>query len=171
MINSHKVTCLYFLLIATCPLKTPHIPSSYNNEQTTKETKAIDNSYIYIHISCKCDTNRAGHFTLDAHASRPVACLCIRFLHCMESTQWCSMTRPCIFAWWRHQMETFSAWLALCAGKSPVPVNFPHKGQSSGALMFSLICAWINHWVNNRDAGDLRRHRGHYDVNVMQPMS
>ena len=53
----------------------PHIPSSYSNEQTTNETKAINNSYIYIHISCKCDTNRAGHFTLDAHASRPVACL------------------------------------------------------------------------------------------------
>ena len=68
---------LYFLLIATCPLKTPHIPSSYSNEQTTKETKAISNSYIYIYISCKCDTNRAGHFTLDAHASRPVACWCI----------------------------------------------------------------------------------------------
>ena len=33
--------------------------------------------------------------------------------------------------------------------------------------MFSLICAWINDWVNNREAGDLRRHRGHYDVNVM----
>ena len=33
--------------------------------------------------------------------------------------------------------------------------------------MFSLICAWINGWVNNREAGDLRRHRGHYDVNVM----
>ena len=26
-------------------------------------------------MSCKCDTNRAGHFTLDAHASRPVACI------------------------------------------------------------------------------------------------
>ena len=25
----------------------------------------------------------------------------------------------------------------------------------------------INDWVNNREAGDLRRHRGHYDVNVM----
>ena len=25
----------------------------------------------------------------------------------------------------------------------------------------------INGWVNNREAGDLRRHRGHYDVNVM----
>ena len=33
--------------------------------------------------------------------------------------------------------------------------------------MFSLICTWINKWVNNREAGDLRRHRGHYDVNVM----
>ena len=33
--------------------------------------------------------------------------------------------------------------------------------------MFSLICVWINDWVNNREAGDLRRHRGHYDVTVM----
>ena len=38
-------------LDATCPLKTPHIPSSYSNEQTTKETKAINNSHIYIYIS------------------------------------------------------------------------------------------------------------------------
>ena len=35
--------------------------------------------------------------------------------------------------------------------------------------MFSLICVWINGWVNNREAGDLRRHRGHYDVIVMVP--
>ena len=69
--------------------------------------------------------------------------------------------------WWRHQMETFSALLALCAGNSPVPVNSPHKGQWREALMFSLICARINDWVNNREAGDLRRHRGHYDVIVM----
>ena len=55
------------------PHNTPNIPSLYNNEQTTKQTKAINNSYIYIYISCKCDTNRAGHFTLDAYASRPVA--------------------------------------------------------------------------------------------------
>ena len=33
--------------------------------------------------------------------------------------------------------------------------------------MFALICVWINGWVNNREAGDLRRHRGHYDVIVM----
>ena len=47
------------------------------------------------------------------------------------------------------------------------PVNSPHKGQWRGALMFSLICVWIIDWVNNREAGDLRRHRGHYDVIVM----
>ena len=43
----------------------------------------------------------------------------------------------------------------------------PHKGQWRGALMFALFCAWINGWVNNREADDLRRHRAHYDVTVM----
>ena len=38
------------------------------------------------------------------------------------------------------------------------PMNSPHKGQWRGALMFSLICAWINGWVSSREAGDLRRH-------------
>ena len=47
------------------------------------------------------------------------------------------------------------------------PVNSPHKGQWRGALVFSLICARINSWVNNREAGDFRRHRSHYDVSVI----
>ena len=47
------------------------------------------------------------------------------------------------------------------------PVNSPHKDQWRGALMLSLICVWINDWVNNREAGDLRRYRIHYDVIVM----
>ena len=74
-------------------------------------------------------------------------------------------------SWWRHQMETFSALLALCAGNSPVPVNSPHKGQWRGALMFSLFYAWINDWVNNREAGDLRRQCGYHDVIVMFQVS
>ena len=68
---------------------------------------------------------------------------------------------------WRHQMETFSALLAICAGNSPVPVSSPHKGQWRGALMLSLICVWINGWVNNGEAGDMGRYRAHYDVTVM----
>ena len=46
-------------------------------------------------------------------------------------------------------------------------VNSPHRGQWHGASMFSLIRAWTRGWVNNRDTGDLRRHRAHYDVTVM----
>ena len=48
-----------------------------------------------------------------------------------------------------------------------IPVNSPHKGQWHRALMFSLICVWINGWVNNREAGDVRRYRAHYDVTIM----
>ena len=47
------------------------------------------------------------------------------------------------------------------------PVNSLHKGPWRGALMFSLICAWTNGWVNNRNASDLRRNRANYDITVM----
>ena len=47
------------------------------------------------------------------------------------------------------------------------PVNSPHKGQWRWALMFSLICARINGWVNNGEVGDSRRHRAHCNVIVM----
>ena len=69
-------------------------------------------------------------------------------------------------AWWRHKMETFSALLAICVGNSPVPVNSSQKGQWCGAFVFSLVCVWIISWVNNHEAGDLRRYRIHYDVTV-----
>ena len=48
-----------------------------------------------------------------------------------------------------------------------IPSDSPHKGQWRGALMFPLICAWTNGWPNSRYAGDLRRHRAHYDVTVL----
>ena len=60
-----------------------------------------------------------------------------------------------------------SALLALCEGNSSVTDEFPHKGQWRVALIFSLSFAWTNGWVNHRDAGDLKRHRAHYDVTVM----
>ena len=64
-------------------------------------------------------------------------------------------------------METFSALLAICAGNSPAPGEFPPIGQWRRALMFSFISAQINGWVNTGEAGDLRRHRAHYDAIVM----
>ena len=63
----------------------------------------------------------------------------------------------------------FSTFMNLLCECYRSPVNSPHKSQWRGALMFSLICTWMNGWVNNREAGDLRRHRTHYDVTVMCP--
>ena len=68
---------------------------------------------------------------------------------------------------WRHQMEIFSTLLAICVENSPDTGEFPAQRQVTRAAMFSLICAWMNGWVNNRDASDLRRHHVHYDVIVM----
>ena len=65
---------------------------------------------------------------------------------------------------WKH----FPRYWPFVPGIHRSPVNSPHKGQWRGALMFSLICTWINIGVNNREAVDLRRHRAHYDVIVMQ---
>ena len=67
---------------------------------------------------------------------------------------------------WKH----FPRYWPFVRGIHRSPVNSPHKGQWRGALMFSLICVWINGWVNNREAGDLRRYRAHYDVIVMTLM-
>ena len=39
--------------------------------------------------------------------------------------------------------------------------------MTSNGNMFALICVWTNGWANNQDAGDLRRHRAHYDVTAM----
>ena len=65
-------------------------------------------------------------------------------------------------------METFSALLVFCAGNSPVAGEFLAQRPVAWALMLSLICAWINSWINNRKAGDVKRHRAYYDVSVMK---
>ena len=63
---------------------------------------------------------------------------------------------------WKH----FPRYWPFLRGIHRSPVNSTHKGRWRGALMFSLTCASINGWVNNCEAGDLRRYRANYDVNV-----
>ena len=65
---------------------------------------------------------------------------------------------------WKH----FPRYWPFVRGIHWSAVISPHKGQWRGALMFSMNCAWINGWVNIREAGDLRRHRAHHDVIVMK---
>ena len=68
---------------------------------------------------------------------------------------------------WKH----FPRYWPFVRGIHRSPVKSPHKGQWRGALIFSLMCAYLNVWVNTREAGDLRRYRLHYDVIVMLPKS
>ena len=79
--------------------------------------------------------------------------LCKRWLIPWTSTQhWIMFLRSlpmipeCWFMWWlRHQMETFSALLALCAGNSPVTDEFPL--QRPVTRSFDIFFDW---WLNKR---------------------
>ena len=64
-------------------------------------------------------------------------------------------------------MDTFSALLTICAGNSPVTGEFPAQRPVTQSFDFFFICTWINGWVNNGEACDLRRHRAPYNVTVM----
>ena len=67
------------------------------------------------------------------------------------------------FIKWKH----FPRYWPFVLGIHWSTVNSTHKGQWRGTLMFSLIYVWTNGWVNNREAGDLRRHHAHCGVTVM----
>ena len=97
-----------------------------------------------------------------------------RVVHCdhrwcqrSRSHSWPSVQSMHLLLWCVIEWKHFPRYWPFVWGIHRSPVNSPHKGQWRGALMFSLICAWINGWVNNRKAGDLRRYRAHYDVTVM----
>ena len=64
---------------------------------------------------------------------------------------------------WKH----FPRYWPFVRGIHRSTVNPPQKGQWCRALMFYLICAWRNVWVNNRGAGDLRCHHARCDVTTV----
>ena len=61
--------------------------------------------------------------------------------------------------WWPFMMTS--------ANGNILRVIDPLCGQWREALMFSLICAWINDGINSRETSNLRHHRAHYDVIVI----
>ena len=66
-------------------------------------------------------------------------------------------------------METFSALLAICAGNSPVPGEFPaQKPVTRSFGVFFDLRLNKKKWMNNLEAGGLRRYRAHYGVIVMR---
>ena len=112
---------------------------------------------------------------------------CTRFVPCFIAVIQTILTKPChaftnilhsFFPgkrqsnnWQRHddtiKWKHFPGYWPFVPGIHRSLVNSHHKGQLRGALVFPLISAWINGWVNNQEAGDLGRHCAHYDVTVM----
>ena len=99
-------------------------------------------------VVCKCWTFNPG--------LNVKPCLSIWWLHQKAS-------------WWRHEMETFSALLVLCAGKSPVTGEFPAQRPVTRNFDVFFDLRLIYGWENNGEAGHLRRHSTHYGVIVMIP--
>ena len=76
------------------------------------------------------------------------------------SISWKPYTHDDVIKW-----KYFPRYWPFVRGIRQSSSNSPHKGQWCGALIFYLICTWASDgWVNNLDAGDLRRYRAHYDV-------
>ena len=70
-------------------------------------------------------------------------------------------------SWWRHEMETFSALLAFCEGHPPISGGFPSQNPATRSFDVFFDLHLNNGSANNRDSGDLRCHRAHYGVIVM----
>ena len=77
--------------------------------------------------------------------------------------------------WWRHQMETFSALLALCAGNSPATSEFPSQrpvtqslSKQSGGWLFETPATplWRHYNVGIR-CWSFSFHFYHYTVNFV----
>ena len=64
-------------------------------------------------------------------------------------------------------MEAFSALLALCAGEFTGPGEFPAQGPVTRSFDVFFDLRRNKRLSKHREVGDLRRLRGHYDVNVM----
>ena len=125
-----------------------------------------------------CDGVAAEEF---ACSGWPVRWICLSVDRCFRPKIWDSLSRTasrnnlCVIMEspdhnWNDDVikwKQFPRYWPFVRGIYRSPVNSPHKSQWCGVLMFSLIYAGIDSWVNNREVGDLRYHRAHYDVDVM----
>ena len=130
---------------------------------------SAERCHIWILMSCRCGGARNRKiYELPNYASAvyivPVwFVLCGILDICMIQYNVTAISGRDEVIKWKH----FPHYWPFVRGIHQSPVNSSHKGQWRGALMFSLICAWINGWVNHREAGDLRHHHAHYDVIIM----
>ena len=128
MLSTNNPQCIYFVTEMCTHV---HISVTKCCINHCTRTHRIDGDYtlLYQNITCEYEMflSKLGHYTFECVGSKSS----IQNILPLERS-----------SWWRHQMETFSALLAIFKGNSPVTSEFPHKGQWRGALMFSFIFVW-----------------------------
>ena len=67
---------------------------------------------------------------------------------CQHCSYWAYKWPFNYISWWRHQMDTRSVYWPFLRIIHRTPVDYPHKCQWRGALMFSLIC--VNKRLNKQ---------------------
>ena len=145
------------------------------------EVEKMRSPYSYWHLTTKftCSPNGKKFLLMETNPIKNTKALlprwCCRHCHCHlepRNKQWTSYTAYPVTLSHGIMMTSsngniFRVTGPLCWGIHRSLIDSPPKGHLRGALMFSLICAWTNGWANNRDIGDLRRHRAHFDPIVM----
>ena len=105
---------------------------------------------------------------IDTRLFKPMIPYIVSWLAHVCVTIWNQFIPQLCVAWWRHQMETFSALLAICAGNSPVPGEFPTQRPVTRSIdvFFDLR---LNKRLSKKSWGWwLGRYRAHYDGIVME---
>ena len=101
----------------------------------TSQLHYFNNQCASLHTCCRAVLNMIyWELKKYSYLLRPM-CLCLRnnksesnaglHMYNIDMNTNASYIETVEKTWWRHQMETFSAWLAICAGNSPVPGEFP----------------------------------------------
>ena len=123
-----------------------------------------------LHMNARVSDNLQAVYVLSPWESiiRMTALLFIFKLR-FSSRQYLRETIVCVRQYhddvikWKH----FPRYWPFVRGIDRSLVNSPHQSPVTRSFDVFFDLAWINIWVNIREAGDLRRHRAHYDVIVM----
>ena len=119
----------------------------------------IDSCIIWFHLDCILQLRKSYYIATNVSSRKSATTF-------GDLPDWWKRYKT-VWILWRYKIATFSVISVLCEGNPLVTGGSPRTGQWRGALLFSLICAWINGWANNPETGDLLRHRALYDVTVL----
>ena len=108
----------------------------------------MDKYFMWVHYERLHNQNKAKH-NKTVCIFLGIYCILVSYLPAdTPYLQWHGQYHDDIVKW-KH----FPSYRPFVRGIHWSLVNSPHKDQWCRALTFSLICAWMNSWVNDHEAG------------------